>query len=236
MDCVYICRMGQNEELRYSIRSVHENYPHENIWVVGGRPSWYVGKYVRMPSSSTKDKNARQNLRAVVHNKDISDDFVLMNDDFYVLDKVKKPEYFHGGFLQERVDEYQSVHPNSSYTRLLTNTLVGLRSKYGIKDPIDYELHLPMPMNKDGLAESLVNNMLWRSLYGNINKVGGTEISDVKIYRTHQNNPVDSDYAKIKIPYISTADNSFPIVHHELLKDMFPTPSPHERTPSMFKV
>jgi hypothetical protein len=228
--------MGQNEELKYSIRSVHENYPCKNVWVVGGRPAWYIGNYVRIPSSSTKYKNARQNLRAIVHNKDISDSFVLMNDDFYILEKINEPEIFHGGYLSKKVEEYQKVYPSSSYTRLLTNTLIGLKSKYGIQDPLDYELHVPMQMDKKGLSEVLLSNMLWRSLYGNINNLGGREIDDVKIYRTHKGNPIDSEYQKLAVPYLSTSDNSFPIVHSEFLKERFSTPSPCERIPSMFKV
>ena len=48
MDIVYNCRPGkQNEELRYSIRSVMENLPHDNLWVVGGKPEWYTGNYGR---------------------------------------------------------------------------------------------------------------------------------------------------------------------------------------------
>jgi len=236
MDCVYICRAGQNEELRYSVRSVYENYPHENIWVVGGRPAWYIGNYVRIPATSTKYKNAIQNLRAVVHNNDISDSFVLMNDDFYVLEKRDSPEIFHGGYLRKKVEEYQKVYPKSSYTRLLTNTLSGLISRCGIKDPLDYELHVPMQMDKKGLSEVLVSNMLWRSLYGNINNLGGKEINDVKIYRTHADNPIDSEYEKLGVPYLSTSDKSFYIVHSEFLKEKFSTPSPFERSPSMFKV
>ena len=38
MNFIYICRVGENEELRYSIRSVLNSFPEANIWVIGGKP------------------------------------------------------------------------------------------------------------------------------------------------------------------------------------------------------
>jgi hypothetical protein len=228
MDCVYICRAGDNEELRYSLRSVNENYPCENIWVVGGRPSWYSGNYLRMPASSSKYQNARMNLKALIQYKGISDNFVLMNDDFYVLEKIEKPEQYHGGPLAKKVEEYVKVHPHSQYTRLLFNTLKGIRRRYGIQDPLDYELHLPMEMHKEGLTEAMQTGFLWRSVFGNVYGVGGTYTEDVKVYRKNAVPEELREYASFKVPYLSTSDKSFQAVHSELLEQKFSTPSPFE--------
>ena len=90
MDLVYICRSGDNEELRYSIRSMVANVPHDNLWVVGGKPSWYIGKHIPVKQSDDKYDNARNNLKAIVESSEISDRFILVNDDFYVTKPIKK--------------------------------------------------------------------------------------------------------------------------------------------------
>ncbi len=39
LDIVYFVKeSAQNEELRYSLRSVEKNFPHRNVWFVGGKP------------------------------------------------------------------------------------------------------------------------------------------------------------------------------------------------------
>lgn len=229
MDCVYICRAGNNDELRYSLRSINDNYPVDDVWVVGGRPAWYSGNYVRMPTGSSKYQNARMNLKAIIHYKDIPDNFVLMNDDFYVLEKVEAPQQYYGGPLERRVEEYTKAHPNSQYTRMLVNTLTGIRRRYDIKDPLDYELHVPMEMHKEGLKEAMEHNLLWRSVYGNVFKVGGTKTKDVKIYRTSEMPKGQREYENYTIPYLSTSDKSFPAIHKELLAKKFKNPSPYEK-------
>jgi hypothetical protein len=72
MDFVYICKDGINEELRYSIRSVVESFPDSNIWVVGGKPDWYVGNYIKVDQKLTKYKNALYNLKAITESEEIS--------------------------------------------------------------------------------------------------------------------------------------------------------------------
>jgi hypothetical protein len=103
MDLVYICRDGDNEELRYSIRSAVANLPHDNIWIVGGKPDWYTGNFIRTKQNGLKFDNARNNLNTACRKYEISSDFVLMNDDFYFMDKIDKIEMFHGGRLIDKI-------------------------------------------------------------------------------------------------------------------------------------
>ena len=43
MDLVYVVRDGANPELRYSLRSVAVNLPHDRVWIVGHVPAWITG-------------------------------------------------------------------------------------------------------------------------------------------------------------------------------------------------
>ena len=81
MDFVYICRSGDNEELRYSIRSVIRSFPKANIWVVGGKPVWYKGNYIIVEQNQDKYTNALNNIIAICNSKEISVSFIFMNDD-----------------------------------------------------------------------------------------------------------------------------------------------------------
>ena len=150
MDFVYICKDGVNEELKYSIRSVVESFPEPTIWVVGGKPDWYTGKYIKVEQKESKYKNAVKNLETICFSEEISESFVLMNDDFYIIKKIDKIENFHSGFLLDKINLYQKLNGNSQYTRKLSGTYKKLRA-LGFENPLDYELHVPMIMEKEKL-------------------------------------------------------------------------------------
>jgi hypothetical protein len=222
MDFVYICKDGFNEELKYSIRSVVESFPDSNIWVVGGRPDWYVGNYIQVNQVHTKYKNAAENLKKICSSSEISESFVLMNDDFYIIKKIDNIENYHGGYLLNKINLYQKINGNSNYTRKLAATykkIIGL----GITDPLDYELHIPMIMEKEKLKEVLQyeDKFLWRSMYGNIFNVEGKEMQDVKVYTR---GPLVFKSYNLNIDqhtYLSSADSSFDIIYDKILKVNF---------------
>ena len=222
MDFVYICKDGFNEELKYSIRSVVESFPDPNIWVVGGKPDWYVGNYIQVNQVHTKYKNAAENLKKICSSSEISESFVLMNDDFYIIKKIDNIENYHGGYLLNKINLYQKINGNSNYTRKLAATykkIIGL----GITDPLDYELHIPMIMEKEKLKEVLQyeDKFLWRSMYGNIFNVEGKEMQDVKVYTR---GPLVFKSYNLNIDqhtYLSSADSSFDIIYDKILKVNF---------------
>jgi hypothetical protein len=227
VDYVYICRDGENEELRYSIRSVVAHMPPGNIWVVGGKPKWYIGNHIPIKQSLPKERNAINNLKTICDSREISEDFVLMNDDFFVVKKVNTINYYHGGSLQDKMYEYEDLQPTSSYTRSLQETHRRLL-RLGVENPLDYELHVPMPMTKDNLAIALRRKGLWRSTYGNLFEVGGAEITDVKVYQSGLMLSRSYDYSKLKYDYISSDDQSFERVLKDVLLDMFSEQSKYE--------
>jgi hypothetical protein len=223
MDIVYICRKGENEELRYSLRSVAKNLPESRVWVVGGKPKWYTGNYIQVEQNTTKYANAMKNLYAIIQSDEISDDFVLMNDDFYVIKPIKDIETYNVGSIYAHYTRYCDKYGRNSYSKLLLNTLNRLK-KAGIKDPISYEAHVPMKMNKHKLLETFkYKSCLWRSVYGNLFNDISITIQDVKIY-----NKTDIDKIDYELPYISSVDESFLNLYSEVLSKMFPDPSKYE--------
>jgi hypothetical protein len=230
LNFVYICRDGENEELRYSIRSVLAHFPKAEIWVVGGKPKWYTGNFIRVRPRGQKYYNARKNLEAIVLSDKIPEDFILMNDDFFIMLPIKNIGYYNGGRLEDKLIRYKKKSASSSYTKMLEATLEGIKS-LGIKNPIDYELHVPMPMTKTKLRQVIPYPFLWRSVYGNLFEVGGIEISDVKIYKQEYINPKVDEKKIYQSKFLSTEDRSFNELLTKILKDRFPNPSELEKDP-----
>mgnify|MGYP000010601601 CR=1 FL=1 len=222
MDFVYICKDGVNEELKYSIRSVVESFPEANIWLVGGKPDWYTGNYIKVEQKESKYKNAVKNLETICFSQKISESFILMNDDFYIIKKIDKIENFHSGFLLDKINLYQKLNGNSQYTRKLSGTYKKLRA-LGFENPLDYELHVPMIMEKEKLkiVLELLDQFLWRSIYGNKFDVGGTQMEDVKVYNS---GPLVLKSYNLNIDdhtYLSSADSSFNSIFNKILKIKF---------------
>ena len=228
MDFVYICRTGPNEELRYSIRSVMNSFPDAKIWVSGGKPDWYIGNYISIDQNGSKYANAIANINAICDSKEISDDFVLMNDDFFILKKIDSIKTFHSGLLIDKITRFKEVARSSAYINKLVLTQKFL-NKYGIENPLDYELHIPMVMNKYKLKDIIREDefALWRSLYGNMYNVKGEYTLDVKIYHEESSRPVSYNITEDSI-YVSTDDRSFSGLFSSTLKKSFPNKSIYE--------
>lgn len=227
MDYVYICREGDNEELRYSIRSVVAHASYNDIWLVGYRPDWYRGNFVDLPDTSTKFNNIINCIKAITDIGAISDDFVLMNDDFFFLKDVGIMPVYHGGLLSDKINKYLELG-SRQYVTLLSKTYRNL-IRQGIKEPLDYDIHVPMPMNKHKLKESIKKAYFPRSGYGNIHNIGGTQIADVKTYSSsNMLNPNSYDFNSGNMPFVSTEDGSFDKVYNAVLKEMFQAPSKYE--------
>lgn len=226
VDVVYNCRTGKNEELRYSMRSAYDNLNYDNLWVVGGKPDWYAGNFVEQEWNKSKEVRERLGFKAIVGTPEIEEDFILMNDDFYVLQKIDQVVNWNGGLLKDKVKIYDQIAPVYSYTLLLKQTYNYLISQ-GIKDPLDYEMHTPMVMNKTNLSYIVDMPMLTRSLYGNMFNVESEQHKDVKVYPRGQFSNRTFDMNQ-ETPYLSSMDETFNEIFIKILNDRFKTPTPYE--------
>jgi hypothetical protein len=96
----------------------------------------------------------------------------------------------------------------------------------GIDAPLNYEVHIPMVMNKLKLKNVLKNKTcLWRSLYGNIYNVGGIEHEDVKVYNKSSSSPKSYNWKGKNFAYLSTQDSSFSEMHRIVFFKKFKSPS-----------
>lgn len=227
MDVVYTCRTGDNEELRYSIRSVVKNLEGiDNVWVVGGKPDWYSGNFINVDPIGDAFSNVRNSLKTVIDTADISENFILMNDDFFVIDKINSVPNYYSGSLHDRYLRHQDLAGPNYYANYLMKTSTFLKQG-GIEVPLNYELHVPMILNKAMLSYALAAPFSIRSYYGNMYNIGGEDIKDVKIY-SHPRFKSSSSSMDNGTAFVSTDDLSFEQMG-SVIKDMFPEPSQYEK-------
>lgn len=181
MDIVYLVKFGNwNPELKYSLRSL-QNIPHRNVFMVGYTPEWVTNIVsVWVPSGKDRFYNTTKNIKAACKDKRISDDFVLMNDDFYINTPIDQVRPYHRGGLE-------SMYLPSGEYQAQRNQAVDVLHELNIKHPLNYDLHIPMVINKRKMLDVLQlmkdrGHSHKRSVYGNIVRHGGDFMEDVKIH------------------------------------------------------
>ncbi|MFD4314986.1 hypothetical protein [Streptomyces sp. NPDC058548] len=186
MDIVVPVREGAvNEQLRYALRSWAAHLPHGRVWVVGHRPAWADGvQHIPTRQTGTKYQNTTLAVRAACEHPDVSDRFLLANDDMFVMKPLAEMPVLHRGPVRQ-VETYYEARASGAYLRGMRETRA-LLAELGHPDPLSYELHVPMPVDKAGMLRALdigrhLDVVHKRSLYGNLAELGGREIRDVKV-------------------------------------------------------
>lgn len=229
MDVVYFVKATlRNPELRYSLRSIEKNFPHNRVWFVGYCPRGFkpdVFLDVKQ-DSNIKWENTSLLFKTVCKSEELTDDFVLFNDDFFVLRDVEQLPYYSCGTLESRSKKLLNSNGSSSkYGRNLLNTANLLISRS--LPTINYAVHYPIIINKHEMNETFEEfpeGLMWRSIYGNHHHKPNVEVTDCKI---RDNETIPSENST----YVSTEDASFLNGDvGEFLRDSFNTRSRYERS------
>jgi hypothetical protein len=229
MHYIYICRPGKNEELRYSIRSICKNTNVSDITIFGGTPSWFNGKSIKVKDiSKSKFDNIHNLVSVVANHEDTPEEFILMNDDFFVMNPISTMPLFGSDLLSEKIAKYKSSMPSNPYIKFLDQTNKYLK-QIGISHPIDFDLHVPMPIKKSILKETIKHKSLYRSTYGNLSGLFYEKMDDVKIYSGSRMQLNYSGYLDENATFVSTSDNSFKDAFYEVIKDKFAEKSIFEK-------
>lgn len=220
MDIVYFVRDGKNEELRYSLRSLY-NLEHDKVWMYGG-PEWVrPDRLVRVAQvGATKWDKVRNMYRLACKNNEISEDFILMNDDFFIMKPTTIPTAYRATLEHHILEMEMKFDRITPYTRLLRGvyrTLAG-------KPTLSYDLHIPMVLNRKKLLyllDKYPDCHAMRSLYGNYYEIGGVQMDDVKVYQTQ-------GYFDRGSTFLSSSDESWNGVVGEFIKSKFREKSRYE--------
>jgi hypothetical protein len=184
-DVVYVVKEDENnEELRHSFRSL-ANLPHGRVWIAGYRPSWVVDEVGVIPvrQRGTKWANSSRNMLSACRHPEVSQRFVYFNDDFFVMRPVDAVPVFNRGPARDVL----GATPGSRYRRGGYATAEWLR-RQGYADPLSYELHLPIVLDKTAMIDVIeagvrdrVHPFHKRTAYGNLMKLGGDSVADCKV-------------------------------------------------------
>jgi len=235
LDVVYILGSGSrwdNNEIRYSLRSL-KNISYRRVYVIGESLPWFQN-IEHIPADDlyvNKQKNAIRKLEIACLTSEISEDFILMNDDFYILDQIDHLPVFYRWTLLDMMHHFKvfkkDIPRGSSDTWMIEEAILNTYERY--PDGLDYSLHVPIVFNKYKLYETILSTkrqpFLLRSLYGNDHNIGGTQLDDVKVHRLI-GTPTGS--------FISSHDTIRHDAHfQEFLRERFSEPSIHETPPTV---
>ncbi|NDL58639.1 hypothetical protein [Phytoactinopolyspora mesophila] len=224
MDIVIPLRSGQNEELRYALRSWDAHLSFSKVWVIGGKPAWLANvNHIRTSQAGSKYKNTTTALKKACETDGVSEQFIYLNDDMFLMREFDNVPVYHRGLMSEFAKNRRLAGP---YLRGAKNTLK-LLTELGHHQPLSYEVHVPMVLDKTLMLKALeigkhVNPLHKRSLYGNLVGLGGQRIQDPKV-------ATKSAFDRRR-PIISTSDDSFKRGQVGVfIRQRFPEPSRFER-------
>lgn len=192
-----------NEDLRFTLRSI-EKYGAEygTIWLVGYCPRWVQNvRYLPTRQFSDKWTNTLRNRIVVCEQKDLSDKFLLFNDDFILTRPVKSWEELTACNRGRLIDYAETLEASGQHLSRWQNafryTHEVLRAE-GIENPINYEYHGAMIFDKTGFLATYRSGildkyqdgehlLLHRSIHGNLfpppNSIEARYIEDPKLRR-----------------------------------------------------
>jgi len=189
MDLVYVVgrpALCDFNEIKYSIRSAEKNLKFDRLFLVG-----YVPKFIFKKSiynleigdyCENKYKNVAKKVAGIMDSKAISEDFIYMNDDFFLLDKFKKVPYYHMGKIADWVEHYPKAKLK------YYENICKLHKDF--PDGLFFETHFPIVYNKEKAKKVIAKyklkiTIMLRSYYCNeyIDELDGVEKTfDYKIY------------------------------------------------------
>ena len=223
MDLVYISgeSLWGSNELRYSLRSAEKYLSFDKVFIIGYLPS-FISKYkvIHIPfKERPNDKwhNVEKKFDLLVDIPEISDDFILMNDDFWVFKKYKKVPYLYNRKLKEMTN----FPVETPYLKRIKKTLEMF------PDAKNFEVHFPIVFNKKKLKRLFdkygSKGYERRSAYCAEYKIKGIPSDDYKVFRIK-----DLDKFQGK-PFISTIDRvAIDPKFQEFLEKSFPDKSFYE--------
>lgn len=235
MDFVYPVKESRWEELKYSLRSL-KNVEYDNIFIIGKLPEYlsesnliFIGKDDPYGLSTS---NIVRKLLHICGDKRVSDDFVLMNDDFYFLEP-QEIENYHIGTMKFHIENRRK----DMYKKYLERTRGLIKKELGIREPKSYELHYPIVINKEKFKKIFKKikwknkRIVWRSIYGNLAgmesikakpRVSVISVGDYKFLN-------GNDFEKMKGNKFLSSPPSVPENFKEFIEDKFPYKSIYEK-------
>lgn len=193
MDVLYVLGSGSlynNDEIKQSVKLLKKHTKFNKLWIIGEPVEIKGVDYTFIPftETSTRTNNVFRKIVEVCSNYDISENFLYMMDDVFIIKDIDIENYplYHSGDLKD-------YPPINNYNIELNNT-----KKFLIKNKkpfLHFGVHCPIVYNKKKILEldefywqevNKINNQLNpRILYGNYTNGNKVFTRDCKLIRDY---------------------------------------------------
>lgn len=187
---VYVLGNGSkwnNLEIRLSLRSIEKHLKnYGQVFVIGDNPKLKNVIHIQAEDPhAIPDSNILHKLTIACSTPEISDTFLFVNDDHYLLSdyEADKFPYFYSGTLQE----YVKRRGKDTYRNRVENTLNSLTERslptkfFDIHTPILYKKDLFLKHVTGVYDPTKRDGMVLKSLYGNAIQAEGVQMQDGKL-------------------------------------------------------
>lgn len=242
MDVVYVLGSGskwQNNEIRYSIRSVQKYLSgYRNIYVVGADPG-FLSCVIHVPCNDQYRDNADGNMihkfLALINaaGKQLSDTFIYMCDDFFLLKPIHVSEIKHW-YSIDLAKAPESYFASRLWMNRLKRTRDVLLSK-GLP-ALHFDLHLPFPFDKNRFPEIFSRYDYTKGIGYTIVSLYANNLSDINAVKLQgektdvfKSLALEQITAQVQVcTFMAVNDNGLNQDMKSFLKDRFPEPSKYE--------
>lgn len=181
MDVVYPYKATLKDfELRYSLRSLRY-MDHDRVIIAGDVPRGLKKvTLIAVDRIGSRYASSTANIKAAVDFGELSDRFVVMHDDIFLLNPWS--------FRHEHrctIEEYLSCGGSYGAYRQQTELTRDILKAHGVDDPLCFSLHTPTVYERDKMADLMREfagrTYLLRTLYHNLFPAPSVQRDDVKI-------------------------------------------------------
>lgn len=237
IDVVYI--LGKESrwfdtEIKYSIRSV-ERYliGYRNIYLIGTKPSFFNDRVIEIPYEDiygNKARNIMTKIRRACLDKRISKNFMLFNDDYFLLKTTDAQlyPYYYKNTLTQALDRNRG---NYEFYKHVEQTIAALKqNNYPL---LNFDSHYPIIYNKAKFTQvvakydwNLAHGLIMKSTYCNTLGITGELKEDCKINHPH----VLSNWPNITkdLDMFSIGDRCINKSMEQYLQSLYPNKSKYE--------
>ena len=171
--------LNDGVELMYSLRSIEKNLhmPDLEVVIVGDTPPTWLKADLHIPVQPLESLGKASNISRAVWfgaralGTEGVEDFIYLDDDYFLLDPTDSVMLVHGGLLDAHLArcrrQLRSGHWFTAAMAHTSNALVNEQPNL-----VSFELHRPLPVDVDEAIELLERiqdtEVFWRTWYGNL--------------------------------------------------------------------
>ena len=222
--------ISANNELRFCLRSIEKHLNgYGNIWIVGHLPKWVQNvRHIPHGEYHPKALNIFDKIMAACEIEEVSDNFIMFNDDYFLIQSVDAAHY-PNYYSDKALGEVYQRSASNPYRQLTEDTIkvVGDGFRYA-------DIHCPLVMNK-GKFKQLIrfnpnrydNGLLVKSLY--MSQIDGTKMERKDPIIRGPRSAEWYDCNELTTDMISIHDEAVNKEFISYIERKFPVPSQYER-------